>query len=74
MNTSTYNYRSFPLDMDMDDFVRFPEVARVGTKAPDGELTEAGPEPDEIPTPGRTVRLSELFRNRVAVLEFGSLT
>ena len=38
---STYNYPSFPQDMDNEDFARFPEVARVGAKAPDGELIDA---------------------------------
>ncbi len=62
----TYNYQSFPPNMDNEDFGRFPEVARVGDKAPDGELIDARDE--------RRVKLSELWSDRVTVLEFGSIT
>lgn len=61
-----YNYAHFPLDGDMQDFVRFPEVARVGTKAPDGVLVDARDH--------REIRLRELYRKGVTVLEFGSFT
>jgi hypothetical protein len=61
-----YNYPSFPQNMDNEDFGRFPEVARVGGKAPDGELLDARDQ--------SRVRLSELWSDGVTVLEFGSIT
>lgn len=61
-----YNYPSFPLHMDNEDFLRFPDVTTVGEPAPDGELTEA--------KEGRRVRLSECWANGPAVIEFGSIT
>ena len=63
---SEYNYTSFPLDMEMPDFERFPEVSRAGSKAPDGELVDA--------RSGETVRLSALWRKGPLILEFGSIT
>ncbi len=63
---STYNYPSFPQNMDNEDFRRFPEAARVGDKAPDGELINAREE--------SRIRLSELWSGAVIVLEFGSIT
>jgi hypothetical protein len=63
---SDYNYSSFPLDMHGADFARFPELARAGATAPDGELTDA--------RAGRKIRLSELWSGAVTVLEFGSVT
>ena len=63
---SIYNYLSFPLDADMQDFVAFPEGPRVGTKAPDGELIDV--------RDGRQVRLSDYFRKGVTLIEFGSFT
>jgi len=61
-----YNYPSFPQDMDNEDFGRFPEVARVGAKAPDGELIDARDQ--------SRVKLSELWSGGMTVLEFGSIT
>ncbi len=61
-----YNYKTFPLDADMHDFVQFPNIARVGTKAPDGVLIDA--------KDGSEVRLGALYRNGVSVIEFGSFT
>lgn len=61
-----YNYKTFPVDGDMDDFIRFPHVARVSSKAPDGMLIDAAK--------GGEVQLSELYRKGVTVLEFGSYT
>ena len=61
-----YNYKNFPLDADMDDFVRFPDVARVSSKAPDGVLLDA--------KDGSEIGLGELFRRGVTVMEFGSYT
>ncbi len=63
---SIYNYLSFPLDADMQDFVAFPEGPRVGSKAPDGELVDMRDD--------RRVRLSEYFRKGLTVIEFGSFT
>ena len=63
---SSYNYMSFPLDGDMEDFIRFPEGPRVGTKAADGELLNA--------TDGRRVKLADYFRRGVTIIEFGSFT
>ena len=61
-----YNYKNFPLDGDMDDFIRFPDVARVSSKAPDGVLTDA--------KDGSEVRLGELYPRGTTVIEFGSYT
>lgn len=61
-----YNYSSFPLDADMQDFVRFPNIARVDTKAPDGVVINAKDESE--------VTLSELFKKGATVIEFGSYT
>jgi len=61
-----YNYKNFPLDADMDDFIRFPNVARVSSKAPDGVLVDA--------KDGSQVRLGELYRKGVTIMEFGSYT
>jgi hypothetical protein len=63
---STYNYPSFPRNMDNEDFGRFPEVAHVGDKAPDGELIDSRDE--------SRVRLSDFWSDSVTVLEFGSIT
>ena len=63
---SDYNYPSFPLEMDGDDFANFPSVLKVGGPAPDGELTNAGD--------GSHVRLSDYWRNGPLVIEFGSIT
>jgi hypothetical protein len=63
---SEYNYMHFPLDGDMDDFIRFPHVARVSSKAPDGTLIDA--------ESGAEVHLGELYRKGVTVIEFGSYT
>lgn len=63
---SEYNYANFPLNMDGDDFVRFPEFLKVGERAPDGELTDAGT--------GERVRLSALWKPGPAVIEFGSIS
>lgn len=62
----TYNYTGFPLDMDRDDFERFPVVCRAGSKAPDGALIDA--------KTGARTTLSNYWHNSVVVLEFGSIT
>ena len=63
---SEYNYAQFPLDMDMQDFEAFPDVLKVGDRAPNGDLIEAAT--------GETVRLSKYWRSGPCVIEFGSIT
>ena len=63
---SEYNYKVFPRDADMDDFVRFPNVARVSSKAPGGVLIDA--------KDTSNVDLGDLYRKGVTVIEFGSYT
>ncbi len=58
-----YNYSSFPLSEDV--FERFPAILKVGTPAPDGELTDANT--------GRRARLSD-WRSGPVVIEFGFIT
>lgn len=61
-----YNYKTFPLDADMQDFQQFPNIARVGTKAPDGILLDA--------KDGSEVQLAQLYKRGLSVIEFGSFT
>ena len=61
-----YNYKTFPLDGDMHDFIQFPNIARVGTKAPEGIVLDAKDSSE--------VQLGELYRKGVSVIEFGSFT
>ena len=61
-----YNYKNFPLDGDMQDFVRFPGVASAGEKAPNGVLIDAND--------GADVELGDVYRKGVTVIEFGSYT
>lgn len=61
-----YNYKTFPLDGEMEDFIQFPNIARVGTKAPAGVVLDA--------KSGDEVRLDELYKKGLSVIEFGSLT
>ncbi len=61
-----YNYENFPLDGDMQDFVRFPDGLRAGTKAPHGVLIDA--------KDGSDVQLGDVYRRGVTVIEFGSYT
>ena len=63
---SEYNYPSFPLDMEQESFVRFPDHLKVGQTAPDGELTDAAD--------GRRSHLSAYWRSGPLVIEFGSIT
>lgn len=64
--TEPYNYPSFPSQTDVADFQRFPEIVKVGTHAPDPVLTELDT--------GERVQLSELTKQGITILEFGSLT
>lgn len=65
-SADSYNYASFPPEDDVDAFLCFPEIVKVGTRAPDPELTDL--------ETGEPVRLSEVTRRGVTVIEFGSLT
>lgn len=62
----TYNYATFPLDLDMPDFEAFPSVLRVGQRAPAGEVIDAAT--------GESVQLSRYWRSGPVVIEFGSIT
>lgn len=63
----TYNYPHFPQDhIDGPLFAAFRDHLRAGAEAPNGELIRL----DD----GATVRLSEYWNARPAVIEFGSIT
>jgi hypothetical protein len=66
---SAYNYERFDAYVDAggdeQEFGSFPNMLHAGERAPDGELLELA---------GTTVRLSDLWRRRGLVLEFGSYT
>jgi hypothetical protein len=67
--SSAYNYERFDeyVESGADDreFGAFPNMLHAGERAPDGELQLLD---------GESVRLSELWRERGIVLEFGSFT
>ena len=64
-----YNYERFDeyvsSGVDEREFGAFPNMLHAGERAPDGELQLLD---------GELVRLSELWRERGIVLEFGSFT
>jgi len=64
-----YNYEHFDAYVaageDEREFGAFPNALHAGEKAPDGELTLLG---------GARLRLSDVWRRRGVVLEFGSFT
>lgn len=62
----SYNYASFPLDMEAAAFAAFPDLLRAGDRAPDGVLVDA--------TSGEEVTLSSLWKSAPLVMEFGSFT
>lgn len=66
---NAYNYEHFDAYVESGEdeleFGRFPNILHAGERAPDGELTVLG---------SSRVRLSELWRRRGLVLEFGSFT
>ncbi len=66
---SGYNYARFDAYVesgeDEREFAAFPNLLHAGERAPDGQLMLLDGEP---------VRLSELWRQRGVVLEFGSFT
>jgi hypothetical protein len=66
MTADDYNYRVFPPEDDVEVFARWPEVLKVGTKAPDPNLLEL--------SSGQTVPLSSYTRRGLTVVELGSLT
>ena len=63
---TTYNVNEFPVESDVEDFERFPDVMKVGTTAPDTLLTDLDS--------GEQVSLRDVTRNGLTILEFGSLT
>jgi hypothetical protein len=64
-----YNYERFDeyveSGVEEREFGAFPNMLHAGERAPDGELQQLD---------GERVRLSELWRERGIVLEFGSFT
>lgn len=66
---SGYNYERFDeyvaAGEDEREFGGFPNSLHAGERAPDGELLSLG---------GSSLRLSDLWRGRGVVLEFGSFT
>ncbi len=66
MTAQGYNYATFPSDDDVAYFGRFQEHLKVGEPAPDAELLDL--------ESGEMVRLSEITRDGLTILEFGSLT
>lgn len=62
----SYNSSDFPVESDVEDFERFPDIVKVGTTAPDTELTDLDS--------GNPVSLRDMTREGVTILEFGSLT
>jgi hypothetical protein len=66
---TAYNYDRFDVyvesGVDDAEFGAFPNLLHAGEQAPDGELTVLD---------GARVRLSDLWRDRRIVLEFGSFT
>ncbi len=61
-----YNYPNFPPVTDEDDFASFPNILKVGQRAPDGELVDAAS--------GDASRLSDYWKRGALVVEFGSIT
>jgi hypothetical protein len=62
----TYNYPSFGAGNDVEEFLAFPDIVKVGTRAPDPELVDL--------ETCETVRLSDYTKRGITVVEFGSLT
>jgi hypothetical protein len=67
--SAPYNYERFDeyveSGQDEREFGAFPNALHAGERAPDGEL---------VLLDGDRVRLSELWREKGVVLEFGSFT
>ncbi len=66
MTVDDYNYSVFPPDEDVEVFARWPEVLKVGSRAPDPELLDL--------TSGQMVPLSSYTLRGLTVVELGSLT
>jgi hypothetical protein len=66
VSSATYNSAAFPVESDVEDFERFPEIVKVGTHAPETVLTDLGS--------GEQVNLRDVTRRGLTILEFGSLT
>lgn len=62
----TYNTSAFPVESDVEDFARFPDICKVGTRAPETTLTDLDT--------GESIDLRDVTRNGPTILEFGSLT
>lgn len=62
----SYNSSEFPVESDVEDFARFPDIVKVGSTAPDTELTDLDS--------GKLVSLRDVTREGITILEFGSLT
>lgn len=65
-SSADYNAADFPVDSDIEDFARFPEIVNVGSTAPETVLTDLDT--------GEPVQLRDLTRQGITILEFGSLT
>ena len=63
---SEYNYRNFPMNLEMPTFELWPGMTSAGERAPDGVLIDAAS--------GDEVKLSDHWRRGTLVIEFGSLT
>lgn len=61
-----YNYGTFPPEDDVEVWQRWAEVCKAGSKAPDPKLTDLDS--------GDKVRLSDITRRGLTVVELGSLT
>lgn len=66
MSPNEYNYAAFPRDADDPVFAAFAEGLKVGQRAPDPSLIDLDA--------GRAVRLRDLTKAGLLVLEFGSFT
>jgi len=66
MKAQGYNYPIFPPDDAVDAFAAWPEFLKAGHRAPDPQLIDLNS--------GATVRLTEVTRVGLTVVELGSLT
>ena len=67
MKAEEYNYSTFDMEREQPVIQAFPEnPVRPGTRAPSFPLEDLDS--------GETVEMSELWRDRLVVIEFGSFT
>ena len=66
MKAQGYNYSVFPPDDDVEAFAAWPEFLKAGHRAPDPRLLDLDS--------GEVVRLTEVTRDGLTVVELGSLT